>query len=59
MMTERRKRYKVGDKSWEGWKEYGRKNKTKINRSRLDFFIVSKGISHLVKKCNILPNTQS
>jgi hypothetical protein len=25
----------------------------------LDFFVVSKGISHLVKKCNILPNTQS
>jgi exonuclease III len=32
---------------------------TKINRSRLDFFVVSKGISHLVKKCNILPNAQS
>jgi exonuclease III len=32
---------------------------TKTNRSRLEFFVVSKGISHLVKKCNILPNTQS
>jgi hypothetical protein len=58
------RKYKLVDPFRLLWPErkdysYVPRDVTKINRSRLDFFVVSKGISHLVKKCNILPNTQS